>query len=78
MLDNLLLSCLNMVSNTIGVLFRYNEYVLSLLAKAASHCHFLSAPTSHARNIVSCSCMDAAVAAFIPDVCCFGAACSLA
>jgi hypothetical protein len=72
MLDNLLSSCLNIVSNTIDMLFNYNVYVLSLLAKAAVTTIF----SQHRRltpetNIVSCSCMDAAVAVFISNVCFF-------
>ena len=79
MLDNLLFSCVNIVSNTIDMLFQYTVYVLSLLVKASVTVIF----SQHRRltpetNIVSCSCMIAAVAFFIPDVCCFGAACSLA
>jgi hypothetical protein len=77
MLDNLLLSCLNIVSNTTDMLF--NVYVLSLIAKAAVTAifsqHRLLTPKI---NIVSCTCMDAAVSTFISNVCFFGAACSLA
>jgi hypothetical protein len=78
MLDNFLLSCINIVSNTIDMLFNYNVYVSSVLAKAAVNAIF----SQHRRltpetNIVSCSCMNAAAAAFISNVCLFGAACSL-
>ena len=77
MLDNLLLSCLNIVSDTTDM-FQYTAYVLSLLGSAAVSaicCQYrrLTPET----NIGSRRCMDAAVVAFIPDVCCFGAACSL-
>jgi hypothetical protein len=55
MLDNLLLSCLNVVSNTIDMLFNYKVHVLSVLAKAAVAAIFSqNRRLTSATNIVSC------------------------
>jgi len=79
MLDNLLLSCLNIFSGTIDMLFNYYVYVLGLLAKVAVTVIFSQNRRLTPKiNIVSCICMDAAVFAFISNVRLFGAASSLA
>ena len=53
MLDNLLLSCLNIFSNTIDILLNYNVYVLGPTCQGCCHRRFLSTPTSHARKKTS-------------------------
>jgi hypothetical protein len=69
MLDNLLSSCLNIVCSTVDMLCEYKVYVLNLLAIAAVSVIFSqNRRLALETNVVSCSCKDAAVAAFVSNV----------